>query len=279
MGRSRVRPAGTPTYRFMAAKPLRTFRSFTGFAAMNRYVGVPAGRTRDLPIINLYLLWSIERVAVLYDLPTIAGKDWYRWGAEVLVANQSDQGDWPDGGGYYGAKPPINTSLSLLFLRRANLVSDLTTLLPFKPDELTEAITNTVTPPKEKQPAAAALVKAPPGPPPAPAAITGLTGQDPAAAAASAQPPAPVNDADLRTRTSASDRGGRGWIVLVLILVALLLLAAAGGVLYLHFRNRTKETKGPKEAKRKKGGAKRLTRLKADPAPASKPKGKSRLHA
>ena len=261
-----------------AAAPVNDPKILNGFAAMNRSVGVPVGRTRDLPIVNLYLLWSIERVAVLYDLPTIANKDWYRWGAEVLVANQSGQGDWPDGGGYYGAKPPINTSLALLFLRRANLVSDLTKLLPFKPDELTESITNTVAPPVKEEPAAAGLVLTP-EPPPAPAAIAGLTGRDTAPAPANVSAPPPVNDADLRARTGANDGGGRGWIVLVLILVALVLLAAAGGVLYFHFRNREKEIKGPKEAKRKKGGAKRVARLAADAPPARKATGTTRLHA
>ena len=103
-------------------------------------------------MVSLYLLWSIERVGVLFDLPTIADKDWYRWGAEVLVANQSDQGAWPEGGGYPGATPPINTSLALLFLRRANLVFDLTTRLPFKPNDLGQSIEDTVAPPKATPP-------------------------------------------------------------------------------------------------------------------------------
>ena len=29
---------------------------------------------------DLYWLWSVERVGVIYSLPTIGGKDWYAWG-------------------------------------------------------------------------------------------------------------------------------------------------------------------------------------------------------
>ena len=41
---------------------------------------------------NLYALWSIERVAVLYNLETIADKDWYRWASQLLVAHQQPGG-------------------------------------------------------------------------------------------------------------------------------------------------------------------------------------------
>lgn len=75
---------------------------------------------------NLYLLWSIERVAMLYDLKAIEGKDWYSWGAQILVHSQGLDGGWGNGGEYTGASPTINTCLALLFLRRSNLVHDLT---------------------------------------------------------------------------------------------------------------------------------------------------------
>ncbi len=74
---------------------------------------------------NLYLLWSIERVAMLYDLKAIEGKDWYSWGAQILVYNQGPEGAWLIGD-YTGSTPPVNTCLALLFLRRSNLVHDLT---------------------------------------------------------------------------------------------------------------------------------------------------------
>ena len=75
------------------------------------------------------------------DLPTVGGKDWYRWGAEILVANQQPLGNW-DKGGYHGASRPLDTSLALLFLKRANLAKDLTARLPFDKKELEKTITH-----------------------------------------------------------------------------------------------------------------------------------------
>ena len=33
---------------------------------------------------------------MLFNLPDIGGKDWYRWGAEGLITNQKKDGWWPD---------------------------------------------------------------------------------------------------------------------------------------------------------------------------------------
>jgi hypothetical protein len=72
----------------------------------------------------LYFLWSLERVAMIYGLKTIGEKDWYTWGAEVLVANQKADGGWFG----YGGRT-ANTAFALLFLKRSNLAQDLTTSL------------------------------------------------------------------------------------------------------------------------------------------------------
>ena len=48
--------------------------------------------------INLYFLWTLERVGVLYNRREIAGKDWYAWGAELLVDHQAEDGSWHHGG-------------------------------------------------------------------------------------------------------------------------------------------------------------------------------------
>ena len=72
----------------------------------------------------MYFLWSVERVAVLYHLAKIDGKDWYRWGMQVLLSYQNAEGGWSVGG--VGANELSNTSFALLFLQRANLVQDLT---------------------------------------------------------------------------------------------------------------------------------------------------------
>lgn len=112
-----------------------------GFISLYHYVGEPAGRTERLPMVNLYLLWSVERVAVLYDLPTIGDKDWYRWGAEILVANQVPRrGNWQNGQ-YPESNGVLDTCFALLFLKRANLARDLTAKLPIDPNQLVQTIT------------------------------------------------------------------------------------------------------------------------------------------
>ncbi len=70
---------------------------------------------------DLYWLWSVERVGVIYSLPTMGGKDWYAWGAEVLVAHQRADGSW-----FGGQGPDVDTCLALLFLNRVNVAKDLT---------------------------------------------------------------------------------------------------------------------------------------------------------
>ena len=70
---------------------------------------------------DLYFLWSVERVAVVFDLKQIAGKDWYDWGADVILSNQETDGSWHD------RFPGIpDTCFALLFLQRANIAKDLT---------------------------------------------------------------------------------------------------------------------------------------------------------
>src|SRR5579884_638671 len=71
---------------------------------------------------SYYFLWSLERVAVALDLKTIGNKDWYNWGAEILLESQAADGSW---NGDYGAGG-VDTCFALLFLKRANFVSDLT---------------------------------------------------------------------------------------------------------------------------------------------------------
>jgi hypothetical protein len=117
-----------------------------GLTAMARDVGQPTGQwKRRVPMTDVYYLWSLERTAVLFDLPEIADRDWYRWGAEALVTNQTERGDWakwdrgpPNAYPTYG--PVANTSFALLFLKRANLSKDLTAKLPFKPEALNAGV-------------------------------------------------------------------------------------------------------------------------------------------
>jgi hypothetical protein len=109
----------------------------SGFVALSRYVGEGA----ILPAIGVhyYFLWSVERVGVLYDLPRIGEKDWYRWGASIILANQGPLGSF-DKGYYPGSNTVCDTCFALLFLKRVNLVPDLAEKLPFHARELTASI-------------------------------------------------------------------------------------------------------------------------------------------
>jgi hypothetical protein len=99
-----------------------------GFEVLAKTIGPPTGRTKDVPLVDLYYLWSLERVAVLYQRKTIGDKDWYAWGADMLLANQKDNGAW-QAGNYPGSSPVIDTCFATLFLRQANLARDLTNKL------------------------------------------------------------------------------------------------------------------------------------------------------
>lgn len=103
--------------------------------------------------LHYYFLWSMERVGMAYDVKLIwgpKGVDWYRWGAEWLVQNQSSDGSW-QGGPTNQADRISNTAFALLFLKRANVFKDDPTLPP--------ALLTVV--PKE-QPKAKSKEKAPP---------------------------------------------------------------------------------------------------------------------
>jgi hypothetical protein len=114
-----------------AVKPaLNDPRIQAGLQALARNIGNPSpdAKRTSYPMENLYFLWSVERVAVLYDLDTIGGKDWYGWGAQILVHNQQTDGAWNSDpkNAYIGCHPTLDTCFALLFLKRSNLVQDLT---------------------------------------------------------------------------------------------------------------------------------------------------------
>ncbi len=68
---------------------------------------------------NLYFLWTLERVAVLYQQKTIDGKDWYAWGANYLCDVQQPAGNWHNGN-YSGSAATLDTCLQrhVLVLRQ-----------------------------------------------------------------------------------------------------------------------------------------------------------------
>lgn len=96
-----------------------------GLAALAKHLGAPRkdGKRSD-GAVNLYFLWTVERVGVLYKLRAIDGKEWYPWGAQELLPRQTGDGSWHEGV-YHGSTALIDTCLALLFLSRANLTTDL----------------------------------------------------------------------------------------------------------------------------------------------------------
>lgn len=107
-----------------------------GFSFLGENIGKPLGakkprsRGRNRAPINMYFMWTLERCGVLFNRRQIAGKDWYRWGTELLVDHQNPDGTWM-ANGYPGSQPIADTCFALLFLKRANLAKDLTKKLEF----------------------------------------------------------------------------------------------------------------------------------------------------
>src|SRR5262249_51454790 len=105
-----------------------------GLQAISTIIGNPIEKREGPPNIPMignqngkayYFLWSLERVAVALSHETIGKKDWYSWGAQILVHNQAPDGTW--NGDYPAAG--CDTAFALLFLRRANLARDLSVSL------------------------------------------------------------------------------------------------------------------------------------------------------
>jgi hypothetical protein len=80
------------------------------------------------PTRNLYFVWSLERVGVLFNVEKVGKTDWYEWGTRHLVATQGRDGAW-SAGGYFDANAVHDTCFALLFLKQANLVGDLSNRL------------------------------------------------------------------------------------------------------------------------------------------------------
>jgi hypothetical protein len=240
-------------------------RVVKGFTALSRHIGVPTGRWQNLGQPNLYFMWSLERVGVLYKLKNIGKKDWYHWGAEILVANQHPDGHW-DKGNYHGASLVLDTCLALLFLKQANFTPDLTERLHEDAHDLNLAIikeTPEAAPAPEKKepvrsipPTESRRVTDPPTDPSQPIRIDPPDGT-----------PAPITDArpaaSPRPVTEpASQEAGSNPAGLIVVVVSLLLLLAAGGfIIYSQIRgsaNEGEEGSGRRRRKNGPGAGKRL---------------------
>jgi hypothetical protein len=82
--------------------------------------------------LDLYCLWTVERVAVLYNQRelynprTERGVEWYPAGVQLLLPLQREDGSWSPKGTYCLQESPVSSSFALLFLKRSNLARGLT---------------------------------------------------------------------------------------------------------------------------------------------------------
>jgi len=63
-----------------------------------------------------YLNYGVERVGVASGYKYIGVHDWFKAGAEALLAAQRGDGSWPPVGGTIGSSPPHEAAWNLLFL-------------------------------------------------------------------------------------------------------------------------------------------------------------------
>jgi hypothetical protein len=104
-----------------------------GLMALGVFIGDPTGEPDKGPKLDkagpiYYFLWTLERTGVIYGLKTIGGKEWFRWAAEVILANQGADGGWR---GKYELGS-ADTCFALLCLSRANPAEDLSEKLKVK---------------------------------------------------------------------------------------------------------------------------------------------------
>jgi hypothetical protein len=110
-----------------------------GLKCLGKEIGQVKNLWRDDPKggslkYDMYLLWSVERVGMIYKLREIGKVDWYTWGSDILVKNQDEDGSWY-GRDFHGSDATVDTCLALLFLKRVNLVRDLTQKLTIETTE------------------------------------------------------------------------------------------------------------------------------------------------
>jgi len=89
-----------------------------------------------------YFMWSIERVGVLLALEKFGAVEWYPEGSKGLLKEQREAGGWlvSGPGGETDKSGLADTSFALLFLRKANLGSDISRLLEGESDQKFEIL-------------------------------------------------------------------------------------------------------------------------------------------
>src|SRR5262249_23024359 len=108
-----------------------------GLASLSSVIGNPVAEAGQVPNLgkagrSYYFLWTLERMAIIYGLDKINNKDWYAWGAQLLVHNQQGDGNW--NGEFHQAG--VDTCFALLFLKRANIAPELADVMRKKNKQL-----------------------------------------------------------------------------------------------------------------------------------------------
>jgi hypothetical protein len=98
-----------------------------GMNVLGQFVNAGVVNNEDLRG-NLYFLWSLERVGMVYGRTNIGNRDWHQWGADYLLRTQQQDGHWDDKSSH-SIDAQVGTALALLFLNRVNVANDLTTVL------------------------------------------------------------------------------------------------------------------------------------------------------
>jgi hypothetical protein len=93
---------------------------------LDRYIEGFYTRRTKLEKLDLYCLWTVERVAVLYNLRRVGAIEWYPEGVKLLLPLQLEDGSWGPGGTTCLDEPTVSTSFALLFLKRSNPARQLT---------------------------------------------------------------------------------------------------------------------------------------------------------
>jgi hypothetical protein len=101
----------------------RGFITLTGM--LNSYYASFAFNPAQLDQLDLYCLWTIERVAVLYNQKTLGDLDWYPAGVQLLLPLQRGDGSWSPEGTHCLKESSVSSSFALLFLKRSNLARGL----------------------------------------------------------------------------------------------------------------------------------------------------------
>ncbi|MHB1424746.1 MAG: prenyltransferase/squalene oxidase repeat-containing protein [Gemmataceae bacterium] len=102
----------------------RGFLTLTGLLE-NYFAGFVFNQT-PLDKLDLYCLWTIERVAVLYNVRELGDLDWYSAAVQLLLPLQGEDGSWSPKGSHCLEEPSVSSSFALLFLKRSNLARGLT---------------------------------------------------------------------------------------------------------------------------------------------------------